>query len=92
VALWLALVPYQHRLSIGLLPLSGRCPAALTAAFTRAPGNAFYDLGPGGDLPAELCAPSARRRAAGATALCLFAGAVFIAGRTTWRPRRQEHL
>jgi hypothetical protein len=83
--LWLALVPYRHGVAIGRMSLSGRCPSPLTTAFSTAPDDPFYDLGPGEELPDELCAPSARARVAGGTALGLLAGAVLVAGRTTWR-------
>lgn len=85
VGLWLSLVPYEASISIGTLAVSGRCPPALSAAFRRVPDNAFYDLGSGEGLPAELCARSARRRLAVGAAVSLFAGAVLVAGRTTWR-------
>ena len=85
-ALGLAVVPYRQRISLGRMSLSGRCPPAFAAAFSAAPEGGFYDLGSGEELPDELCARSARPRVAGATALCLLAGALFVAGRTTWRP------
>lgn len=60
----MVLFPYQHRTSLGRLDVSGRCPPAASAAFRHVPDTAFYDLGSGEDLPAELCASSARSRLA----------------------------
>lgn len=85
VGLWLSLVPYEASISIGTLAVSGRCPPALSAAFRRVPDNAFYDLGSGEGLPAEVCARNARRRLAVGAAVSLLAAAVLVAGRTTWR-------
>ena len=87
-ALWLALVRYRHRISIGRREVPGRCPPAVSTAFERIPAVAFYDLGAGEDLPDELCARSARRRLLAGTAVSLFTAALLVAGRTTWRPRR----
>lgn len=83
--LWLALAPYPHRLSIGRMDVAGRCTSPIGAAFARTPDDPFYDLGPGERLPVQLCIRSARRRLANGTALSLLGGAVFVAGRTTWR-------
>ena len=83
--LWLAFVPYRHRVSIGRRGVPGRCPPAVSSAFTPIPDVAFYDLGSGEDLLDELCAPSARRRLLAGAAVSLLAAAVLVAGRTTWR-------
>jgi len=54
-------------------------------AFTRTPRNVFVDLPPDGDrLPASVCVRTARRRFAAGVAVFLLAGALAVAGRTTW--------
>ena len=84
VGLWLSVAPYGHRLSIGRMEVSGRCPPAVLTAFTGPPDEPFYDLGSGDELPAQLCARRARRRLASGTAVALLSAAVLVAGRTTW--------
>jgi hypothetical protein len=84
--LWLTVVPYRARIPIGRREVPGRCPSAVSAAFTRIPEVAFYDLGSGEELPDELCARSARRRLLAGAGAGLLAAAVLVAGRTTWRP------
>lgn len=86
-ALWLAVVPYRHGISIGRREVPGRCRPAVSTAFERIPDVAFYDLGAGEDLPDELCARSGRRRLLAGTAVSLLAAALLVAGRTTWRGR-----
>ncbi len=83
VGLWLSVAPYRHRLPIGRMEVSGRCPPAVFTAFTGPPEQPFYDLGSGDELPAELCARRARRRLASGTAVALFSAALLVAGRTS---------